>query len=104
MVWVDGVPVASGRPLRSLLVLLLLDADRTLTLPDLVASVERAGFTLTGRPGKTVSDALRWEVRRGRVVRAGRGRYRGGYVAKSSRHVMRRRVALLHQRARRLAA
>jgi len=95
--FVDGVPVAPGRWLRSMLVLRLLGAERTLTVGDLVAGVEHAGFTFVGRPGKVVSDALRAEVRRGRVHQVGRGRYRAGHVAKSSQHLMRRRVAALHR-------
>lgn len=100
----DGVPVAQGRELRALLVLQLLAAEGSLSVGDLVAGVERAGFTFVGRPGKVVSDALRWEVRRGRVAKTGRGRYRSGYVAKSSRHGLRRRVERLHQARRRACA
>lgn len=104
VVFVEGVPVASGRELRALLVLVLLASDRALTVSQLVAAVERRGFTFAGRAGKEVSDALRWEVRRGRVRRAGRGLYGAGYVAKSSRHDLRRRVAALHGKARRPAS
>jgi hypothetical protein len=39
------------------------------------ATVAAQGYRLPGRASKTISDALRWEVRRGRVVRLGRGRY-----------------------------
>ena len=45
-------------------------------IADLVATVGRYGYTLTGRASKVISDALRWEIRRGRVQRLGRGRYR----------------------------
>lgn len=103
VVFVEGLPVASGRELRALLVLALLDSDRPLTVPQLVAAVERRGFSFAGRPGKEVSDALRWEVRRGRVWRASRGQYAAGSVAKSSRHDLRRRSAALQDKARRAA-
>jgi hypothetical protein len=105
--FVGGVPVAPGRWLRSLLVLRLLASHRALTVAELVAGVEGAGFTFAGRPGKVVSDALRAEVARHRVVRAGRGRYRAGVVATSTQYLMRGRVAALHRevaRRRGLAA
>jgi hypothetical protein len=95
--FVGGVPVAPGRWLRSMLVLRLLAAGRPLTVAELVQGVEHAGFTFASRSGKVVSDALRSEVSRGRVIRDGPGRYRSGYVAKSSQHRMRRRVAALHR-------
>jgi len=102
--FVGEVPVAPGRWLRSMLVLRLLGAGRPLTIAELVQGVERAGFTFDGRPGKVVSDALRSEVRCGRVIRAGRGCYRSGYVARSSQHRMRRRVAALHREVARRRA
>ncbi len=50
------------------------------------------GFTVSGRPSKTVSDALRWEVRRGRIVRLARGRYAPGRMPRGTAHRIRRRV------------
>ena len=63
--------------------------------------MEAAGFRITGRPGKVVSDHLRAEVNRGRVVRLGRGRYRAGVIPGSTRRRM--RYAIRHRR-RTLAA
>jgi hypothetical protein len=60
----------AGLQLRYFLTLHLFDAGES-SIGDLVAAVERHGFSLDGRPSKVVSDALRWEVRRGRVVRRG---------------------------------
>lgn len=89
----DQTPILRGIGLRSLLVLVLLQRDTPMTVSDLVRAVEADGFALAGRPGKAVSDALRWELGRGRALRAGVGVYRAGYVAKVTRHRMRERVA-----------
>ena len=83
--------VLSGRSLRYALVLELL-SHGTLSTRDLVAYLEARGYTVPGRASKTVSDALRWEVRRGRVVRDGRNCYRAGHVAKSTGSYMRSRL------------
>jgi hypothetical protein len=57
------------------------------------------GFTSFGRPSKTVSDALRAEVARGRVRRLRRGGSTAGTVAKVTKHRMRRRVAEVRKRS-----
>ena len=60
---------------------------------ELERAVAAAGFRPgAGRPSKEISDALRWEVARGRAVRLGRGRYAAGRVADVTRHRMRRRI------------
>ena len=56
------------------------------TIADVIAELHRWGFTVAGRPSKTVSDALRWEIGRGRVFRVGRGRYREGWAPRSTEH------------------
>lgn len=80
--------------------------DRVWTPPELVAEVERVGFRVTGRAGKVVSDHLRAEVNRGRVVRTGRGRYRTGTIPGTTRRRMQyavghRRRSLAEHAARR---
>lgn len=42
------------------------------------------GLTVAGRSSKTISDALRWEVGRGRVIEVGRATYRRGTIARST--------------------
>jgi hypothetical protein len=42
----------------------------------MTAALRHHGYQLGGRASKVISDALRWEVRRGRVQRLGRGLYR----------------------------
>jgi hypothetical protein len=85
-------PFVSGRGLRYLLSVVLHDVGRPMTLAELVDAVEAAGLAISGRPGKTVSDALRWEVRRGRVRRWGRGRYGPGTIPRSTLHWLRSNV------------
>jgi hypothetical protein len=81
--------------LRSMLTLLVHRAGGPVTVVELVRAVEAEGFVLRGRPGKTVSDALRGPLRHGWVRRVGRGRYAPGRMAKStaSRHRARVREA-----------
>lgn len=62
------------------------------TVAELVRELERGGFELGGRPSKEISDALRWEVARGRVVRVGRGRYRTGGIPGATRRRIRKVV------------
>src|ERR1043166_7871070 len=45
------------------------------TVAELIGALEHQGFTIAGRSSKSVSDALRWEIGRGRVRRLKRGRY-----------------------------
>lgn len=70
--------------------------QRTWTPTELAAVVEAAGFRIVGRPGKVVSDHLRAEVNRGRVVRIGRGRYQAGVIPGSTRRRM--QYAIRHRR------
>lgn len=69
---------------------------RAWTVAELVEVLEQAGFEIPDRASKTVSDQLRWEVGRGRVVRVGRGRYRMGSIPGSTRR--RIRTAARHRR------
>src|SRR5688500_5357207 len=80
-----------GLELRYILALRLW-ATRQQTGGQLAAAREAQGFTVAGRPSKTISDALRWEIARGRVVRVGRGRYAAGRVTRQTRHRMRTRL------------
>jgi hypothetical protein len=84
-----------GLDLRYALTVRLLEVGRVLSTRELVASIQSDGFVIVGRPSKTVSDALRWEVRRGRVVRRGRGIYAAGVVPRETKSRMIRRVSHL---------
>ena len=66
-----------GRALRFVLVNELAQHG-TLTVAEMVTIVRRYRFDLGGRESKIISDALRWELARGRVIKLGRGVYRYG--------------------------
>ncbi len=70
--------VIESRHLRYLLVAELMRCQLPVSPRELVERIEARGLTVPGRAPKTVSDALRWEVAKGRVVKLGRGRYAGG--------------------------
>ncbi|MEY2421572.1 MAG: hypothetical protein QOI95_1639 [Acidimicrobiaceae bacterium] len=88
----------SGLSLRYALIVSLVGVGREVTTRELIAAIEAYGLEIEGRPSKTVSDALRWEVRRGRAVRVGRGRYRAGTVSRQTVWRMRKRLRALHAR------
>jgi hypothetical protein len=89
----------AGRDLRLVLTQTLLDRG-PLSTAQLVASLESRGFELAGRASKTVSDALRWEVGRGRVRRLGRGRYGPGTMSRTMAWRVRTRTRDLQRGAR----
>jgi hypothetical protein len=91
----DDRPALTGMNLRYLLTVVLLDAGRPLTTAELVEAVRSSGRDIAGRASKTVSDALRWEIRKGRVVRLGRSVYRCGSMPRSTQWWIRRRVRQL---------
>ncbi|MEY2470879.1 MAG: hypothetical protein QOK28_208 [Actinomycetota bacterium] len=83
-----------GYRVRAAAVVALAVADGApLTLTELAAALAAMGIPLGRAPHKTLSDALRWEVRKGRVHRAGRGKYKAGRVPRTTLIYMRERVA-----------
>lgn len=68
--------VVTGLQLRYLLTTLLVEAGHPLSVRELVARCEAEGVVFERRGSKVVSDALRWEIRWGRVMRMKRGVYR----------------------------
>ncbi len=64
-----------GRALRYVL-LARVRRRSEVTVAELVTDLLADGYVFAGRPSKLISDALRWEVRGGRVERLERGRYR----------------------------
>ena len=85
-----------GRPLRALelrhMLTWLIHRHGGLTIRQMLELLASDGFSVLGRPSKTVSDALRWEVARGRVVRQRRGRYGPGRIPRTTAQRIRRRV------------
>ncbi len=71
-----------------------------MTVSDMVAELARQGFTVHGHPPKTVSDALRWDRRRGRVVRLGWGTYGPGAMPRSTEYRIDHRSLALRMAAR----
>ncbi|ORW56529.1 hypothetical protein [Mycobacterium riyadhense] len=65
------------------------------TIAELISALNWHGFQVQGRASKAISDALRWEVERGRVYRLGRGRYGPGYVPRSTEYRIHQRVLAL---------
>jgi hypothetical protein len=83
-----------GVRLRAAICLVLKDSKESMTVAEIVAALSEMRFALPpGRPGKVVSDAARWEIQRGRVSQAGRGRYTFRSMPRSTEYDMRLRVA-----------
>lgn len=70
------------------------------TVAELVDALGGQGFGFRGRPSKAVSDALRWEMGRGRVRRIGRGVYGPRHIPRSTEHRIHRRVLALRASAK----
>ncbi|ORA58123.1 hypothetical protein [Mycobacteroides franklinii] len=63
---------------------------------ELVQMLDHRGFDTSGRMSKAISDALRWEVRRGRVIHYGRGSYGPGGIPRGTEYrMLQREKALL---------
>ena len=90
----SGCILLWGRGQRYVLTELLFDHG-PLRVAEIVALLHAQGLVVGGRPSKTVSDALRWEVAHGRVVRLDRGLYGPGRMPRSTRAWIRRRNRLL---------
>ncbi|MDI3314766.1 MAG: hypothetical protein QJR12_10975 [Mycobacterium sp.] len=65
------------------------------TITNLVEALASQGFDVGQPAPKSVSDALRWEMRRGRVRRLGRGRYGPGRMPRGTEHRIHQRVLAL---------
>ena len=84
-------PKLTGKTLRWVVVLTIHDAPGSLSVAEIVERVQEK-FVIPGRPGKAVSDALRWEVRRGRVRQIQRGLYAAGLLPRSTEYGLRKRI------------
>ena len=88
-----------GIELRYALTMYLLQHGPT-SVSELVDAMKWQGFDIGGRPSKQVSDALRWERRRGRVRRLARGLYAPGYVPRGTEYRIYNRVMQLRAAAK----
>lgn len=84
----------TGRDLRYAVTWLMVEHG-PLTVRRMNELLATDGFDLGGREAKIVSDALRWEIARGRVVRTGWGRYSLGVIPPTTRRRIRLRVEFL---------
>jgi hypothetical protein len=92
-----------GIELRYALTMHLVNQGRS-TIKELVEGLAYHGFQVDKPAGKSVSDALRWERRRGRVRRLARGVYGPGEMPRGTEHRIHRRVLALRAEANRSEA
>lgn len=90
--------VLQGIELRYMLTVNL-DIHGEASISALIEQLYYQGFSISGRPSKTVSDALRWEMRRGRVRRLRRGVYGPGQMPRSTGQYIHNRAAALRDEA-----
>ncbi|MGB9224375.1 hypothetical protein [Mycobacterium sp.] len=69
------------------------------TIAELNDALVRWGFCVPGRASKAISDALRWEIGRGRVRRLGRGLYGPAYIPHATEYRIINRVLALRAAA-----
>lgn len=87
-------PELSGILLRYAVALVMQGVTTPTSVAAIADAVEGMGVRVPGRKGKSISDALRWEHRNGRVVRVGRDRYVGGApMPRSTRSRARKAIA-----------
>ncbi|MGO4442312.1 hypothetical protein AB4Z42_03050 [Mycobacterium sp. 2YAF39] len=97
----SGIPqrrVLLGIELRYVLAVNL-DIHGPASIFELIEQLDYQGFSIPGRASKTVSDALRWEMRRGRVRRIRRGVYGPGQMPRSTHQYIHKRAAALRDEA-----
>ena len=73
------------------------------TVADLIDALDFQGFEILGRPSKSVSDALRWEIAHGRVRRLARGRYGPASMPRATESRIHLRVLALREEAAAMA-
>jgi hypothetical protein len=73
-------------------------------IAELIEALSRFGFEFAGRPSKAISDALRWEMRYGRVRRHARGLYGPGWMPRSTEYRIHKRELDLRDAAQRYRA
>ncbi len=92
-----------GIELRYVLTMHLFTHGRS-SISDLVEALAYHGVEVDSPAGKSVSDALRWERRRGRVRRLAWGVYGPGEMPGGTEHRIHRRVLALRAEANRSEA
>ena len=69
------------------------------TVAEMIDALSAQGFSFQGRASKAVSDALRWEMRRERARRLGRGLYGPRNIPRATEHRIHQRVLALRAAA-----
>ncbi len=86
----DGWPVGpfpvAGRAMRYLVLAELIRSGDALSVAELVGRLRQQGLLLPTRSSKVVWDAVRWEVRKSRIVKLQWGVYRVGSIPRSTRY------------------
>ncbi|BBY07041.1 hypothetical protein [Mycobacterium noviomagense] len=95
----NGLRRLRGIELRYVLTMHLFHHGRA-SISDLVEALTSQGFDVASPAPKSVSDALRWEVRRDRVYRLGRGQYGPGSMPRSTEYRIHQRVLALRAEVR----
>lgn len=91
--------ILRGIELRYVLTVTLANLG-SMSVADLCYELKEQGFEPAGqRASKAISDALRWEVLAGRVIRYEHGTYGPGAVPRSTDYRIRRRVQRLKEQA-----
>lgn len=88
-----------GIELRYVLTIYLFDNGAS-TILEMIDGLAAYGFRIRGRPSKSISDALRWERRYGRVRRLGHGTYGPGSMPRGTEYRIHDRVLALRKLAR----
>ena len=91
-----------GVELRYVLTVYLFQQGPT-TVSDLIEALQYQGFDIPGRASKAVSDALRWEIAHGRVLRLKRGRYGPAEMPHATEYRIHQRVLALRAEAAAIA-
>lgn len=78
-------PEVSGLLLRYAALVVMDGVTQPTSVAEITEAIERLGVRVPERKGKWVSDALRCEHRKGRIMRVGRNRYVGSDIPKRTR-------------------
>lgn len=79
-----------------------LDVHGPASIYEMLQLLEHQGFAVVGNPSKAVSDAMRWEIGRGRARRLRRGVYAPDSMPRSTAYRIHQRVLDLFDEVARL--
>ncbi|GJM38174.1 MAG: hypothetical protein DHS20C19_15410 [Acidimicrobiales bacterium] len=85
-------PEVTGILLRYALLDVMHGVAQPASIDEIVRAIEGLGVEIPARKGKWVSDALRTEHKKGRIIRVGRNRYVGTEIPRSTRYRAKRSI------------